>query len=239
MTGTREAKDARSKQAPPPALDEHDVAAWLRAHPNFLARNPELLEFLELQHAAGSAVSLIERQVDILRNRSQRLEDRMSNLLAAAQDNERRATSVHKLARALIRAPTLASAVVGLKASMREDFGIDETFVGILSPLLKRTDIEGLVRLDPEGKIVRAFDDFFRTKLIECGPIDEARARLLFPKAEVLPLSAAVVPLEREKNLGMLVLGSREADRFQPRQGKLFLDMTAELVSAAIRARLG
>lgn len=220
-------------------LDENDVAAYLRAHPDFLARNPELLEFLELQHAAGSAVSLIERQVDILRGRSQRLEDRMGNLLVAAHDNERRATHIHSLARALIRAPTLAAAVLGLQARMREDFGIDYVFVGIMSSLLKRTDIDGLARLDPDSKIVRGFDNFFRTKLIECGPISEDQARLLFPKADALPQSAAIVPLEKEKGLGMLALGSVEADRFQPRQGKLFLDMTAELVSAVVRARLG
>ena len=52
-------------------------------------------------------------------------------------------------------------------------------------------------------------------------------------------LSAAIVPLEKEKNLGMLVLGSRELERFQPRQGKVFLEMTADLVAAALRARLG
>ncbi len=50
--------------------------------------------------------------------------------------------------------------------------------------------------------------------------------------------SAAIVPLEKEKYLGMLALASRDPERFQPRQGKLFLEMTAELVSAAVRARM-
>ena len=45
------------------------------------------------------------------------------------------------------------------------------------------------------------------------------------------------MPLEKEKNLGMLVLGSRDPERFQPRQGRMFLELTAELVSAAVRAR--
>ncbi|WP_420464881.1 DUF484 family protein [Panacagrimonas sp.] len=220
------------------ALTDEQVASYLREHPDFLSRYPELLESLELAHAAGSAVSLIERQVDILRGRSQRLEDRLSNLLDAARDNEKRATSVHRLARTLIRAPTLASAILGLQTRMREDFGIDEVFVGLMSGVLKRSDIEGLARLDPEGAIARSFDNFFRTKLIECGPLAEAQARLLFPKAVELPQSAAVVPLEKEKTLGMLVLGSRDPQRFQPRQGRMFLEMIAELVAAAARAKL-
>ncbi|MGQ0528946.1 MAG: DUF484 family protein [Panacagrimonas sp.] len=220
------------------ALDENEIAAYLRAHPDFLLRFPELLESLELQHAAGSAVSLIERQVEILRGRSQRLEDRLSQLLEVARDNEHRATSVHKLARSLIRAPTLASAVLGLQTSMREDFGIDEVFVGILSPALKLTNIEGLAKLEPDGPIPRAFDNFFRTKLIECGPLAATQAKLLFPRASEAPTSAAVVPLEKERSLGMLVLASRDENRFQPRQGRVFLEMTAELVAAAIRAKI-
>lgn len=219
-------------------LDEERVAAFLRARPDFFARHPEVLEQLQLQHAAGSAVSLIERQVEVLRGRSQRLEDRLGQLLEAARDNEQRATNVHRLARTLIRAPTLAAAMLGLRQCMREDFGIDEVFVGVFTPTLKRTDIDGLLRLEPDGAIARTYDNFLRTKLIECGPIAESRARLLFPKAAELPLSAAVVPLEKDKNLGMFALGSRDPERFQPRQGKLFLEMMAELITAAVRAKL-
>lgn len=218
--------------------DEGRIAGYLRRHPDFFQRFPDLLEIMELRHAAGSAVSLIERQVEILRGRSHRLEDRLKNLLDNAKDNEHRATGVHTLARTLIRAPTLAAAVLGLRKCLREDFGVDEVFVGVAATHLKRQDIEGLTRLDPGGAVVKALDNFFRTRLLECGPLDEARARLLFPNAAAAPKSAALVPLDREKNLGVLVLGSTDPDRFQPKQGRLFLEMTAELVSAALRAKL-
>lgn len=222
-----------------PALDEQQVVEFLKQRPEFLMRHPELLEQLEVAHAAGSAVSLIERQVDLLRGKNLKLEDRLSRLLSAAAENERRAANVHKLARTLIRAPSLAAAVSGLRACMREDFGIDEVTVGVNANVYKRHDIEGFVPLEPESVLVRAFENFIRTRLIECGPIEAERARLLFPRAELPVLSAAIVPLEKEKNLGLVALGSREAERFQPRQGKLFLEMTAELVAAALRARLG
>jgi len=222
-----------------PALDEQAVAAFLEARPDFLLRHPELLEHLEVNHSAGSAVSLIERQVDLLRGKNLRLEDRLSGLLANAAENERRASSVHKLARTLIRAPSLAAVIAGLKSCMREDFGIDEVFVGVSAGVYKRNDIEGFGPLEPEGALARSLDNFLRTRLIECGPLDATRAKLLFPKAETPVLSAAIVPLEKEKSLGLLALGSKDAGRFLPRQGKLFLEMTAELVSAALRARIG
>lgn len=226
-------------QAAAPELDEAQVVAFLREHPDFLARYPELLEKLELRHSSGAAVSLIERQVEILRGKGNLLENRLGALLEAARDNESRAANVHRLARSLIRAPTLAATVTALRKCLREDFSVDDTWIGVSAGALKRHDIEGLHVIEPAGPVARAFENFFRTRLLECGPLDEARAKLLFPQAKVLPASAAIVPLEKEKDLGMLVLASVDPQRFQPRQGRLFLDMTADLVSAAVRARLG
>lgn len=226
------------KDTDAPKLNEREVVAYLKAHPDFLTRHPDLLEAIEMRHKAGSAVSLIERQVDVLRAKNQRLEDKLERLLAAAHDNEKRAENVQRLARTLMRAPSLAAVTVGLAKCMREDFGIEETFIGLSSTQYKRHDIDGLVSVEPDGKIARAFENFFRTRLIECGPLAADKARLLFPKAESLPASAAIIPLEKEKHLGMIALGAVDPERFQPRQGKLFLEMTAELVAAAVRARL-
>ncbi|MDM4768601.1 DUF484 family protein [Solimonas sp. SE-A11] len=226
------------KDSEAPKLNEREVVAFLKVHPDFLTRHPDLLEAIEMRHKAGSAVSLIERQVDVLRAKNQRLEDKLERLLAAAHDNEKRAENVQRLARTLMRAPSLAAVVVGLAKCMREDFGIEETFVGLSSTQYKRHDIDGLVSVEPDGKIARAFENFFRTRLIECGPLAADKAKLLFPKAESLPASAAIIPLEKEKHLGMIALGAVDPERFQPRQGKLFLEMTAELVAAAVRARL-
>lgn len=143
-----------------------------------------------------------------------------------------------KLALSLIRAPSLAAIAAALKTSMKDDFDIDDVFLGLHSPLYRRHDIDGIVPVEANGAIARAYDNFLRTRLIECGPIEPDKTKLLFPKAAVLIGSAAVVPLEKDKHLGFIALGSRDIDRFQPRQGKLFLEMTAELVSAAIRTRM-
>jgi uncharacterized protein YigA (DUF484 family) len=230
--------EAQESEAPAGAASEAQVLAYLKDHPQLLVDHPQLLETLELAHSTGSAVSLIERQVELLRGKNARLEGRLNRLIETARENEARAENVLRLARSLIRAPSLANIVAGLRSSMRDDFDVDEVFIGLNGGTYKRHDIDGVVPLEASSALVRAYDNFIRTRLIECGPISEERARLLFPNAVQPMLSAAVVPLEKEKNLGMLALGSRDAERFQPRQGKLFLEITAELVAAAVRARL-
>ena len=114
------------------SLSAEQVVQYLEAHPDFLAEHPQLLETLELRHATGpAAVSLIERQIEILRGKNARLEARLVNLLDTAQDNQRRAGNVHALARQLIRAPSLAGVVLGLKRAMKDEFGIEAIFVGV------------------------------------------------------------------------------------------------------------
>lgn len=230
--------EERAQEAIEDTINEAQVLSYLRAHPDLLARHPELLETLELAHDAGSAVSLIERQVELLRGKNHRLQDRLGRLLENARENERRALALQRLARSLLRAPSLAAVAAALRRSMRDDFGVDETFIGLLAPGFRRHDIDGITPLEPGSPILRSYENFFRTRLIECGPVDAERAELLFPRSADPIRSAAVVPLEREKTLGMLALGSHSPERFLPQQGKLFLEMTAELIAAAVRARL-
>ncbi len=233
------AQTALAPRAGSADISEEEVVSYLRAQPGVLLRYPELLEHLEMVHSTGTAVSLIERQVEVLRGKNNKLEDRLGQLLQNAADNERRASSVHKLARTLIRAPSLAAAIAGLKTVMREDFGIEEAVVGVNASVYRRQDIAGFVPLDADSALFKSCENFLRTKLIECGPITAERAQIIFPTAVEPIVSAAIVPLEKERTLGLLALGSTDPERFQPRQGKLFLEMTAELVAAALRARLG
>jgi uncharacterized protein YigA (DUF484 family) len=231
--------EAGTIASPVAAPSADQIAAYLRTHPDFLQHYPDLLENLEFSHSSGSAVSLIERQVELLRARNRRLEDRYERLLNTARDNEMRAVNTQRLARALLRAPSLAAVAAGRRVCKREDFGIELVYVGIFSSLLRRYDIEGVASIEPEGPVARACDNLLRTRLIECGPVEPARAELLFPRAGLpVPASAAIVPLEKDKNLGIIAFGARDPQRFQPRQGKLFLEMIADLVAAAVRARL-
>lgn len=219
-------------------FEEEQAVAYLRRHPNLLSRFPDLLETIELAHDSGSAVSLIERQVELLRGRNARLQDRLDRLVYNARENENRVLGLQRLACALLRAPSLASVVAALKISLRDDFAIDELFVGLLAPGFRRHDIEGLTPLEPGAPIPREFENFFRTRLTECGPLTQERAALLFPRAAEPPRSAALAALGKERPLGMLVLAARDAQRFTPRQGTLFVELTAELAYAALRARL-
>lgn len=69
-------------------LSDDVIVEFLRANPDFFQRHANLLSELNLPHDSGRAISLIERQVAILRERNMQMRRRMNELLQAAKDND-------------------------------------------------------------------------------------------------------------------------------------------------------
>ena len=66
---------------------ESAIADYLKSHPDFFERHPLILLSLKLPHrTGGSAVSLVERQVSVLRQRNAQLERQFKDLVAAAEE---------------------------------------------------------------------------------------------------------------------------------------------------------
>ena len=66
-----------------------ELISLLRENPDILQRHPELLVVLEVPHQAGAAVSLIERQIAILRKQTSAQDERLHELIEVAHDNVR------------------------------------------------------------------------------------------------------------------------------------------------------
>ncbi len=106
------------------ALTDTKVADFLRTYPDFFERNAALLAQLRLPHVRDSTatVSLVERQVEVLRERNQALERKLKELVDVARANDELADRIHRLSQRLIRARDLASTVEAIETSLREDF---------------------------------------------------------------------------------------------------------------------
>ena len=51
-------------------INDEIVREYLKNHDDFLQRYPDMLDFLHVSHASGSAVSLVEKQVSVMRERN-------------------------------------------------------------------------------------------------------------------------------------------------------------------------
>ena len=79
-------------------LNDDLVRDYLKAHDDFLQRNPDLLDYLHVEHQSGSAVSLVEKQVSVLRERNMdmrhRIEDRCQH--KCGENEEQKFTEFHQ-----------------------------------------------------------------------------------------------------------------------------------------------
>src|SRR5699024_1241787 len=181
--------------------------------PRFFERHVELLERLSLPHHRGSAVSLVERQVTVLRERNHQLQARLDTLVETARENEARVAHVNRVAARLIEAATLDEALRGIEDAIRAEFGVDHVLVLLRAPAVDpdgRGELGGLRVIRPGSAQERVLSDFFRMGKTECGPLDAELASALWPEAAERPCSAALVPLDRATQLGALVLASRD-----------------------------
>ncbi len=213
-----------------PAVTADLVADYLAEHPDFFSQYTHLLEKLYVPHQRGTAVSLVERQTSLLRERNQQLHGHLSELIDAARYNDIQFEKTKRMVLALLEAWTLDDVAVAIEESLCRDFYGDETVLLLFSERsLESNSVRTLARA--EDSLVQPL---IETNLPSCGQLSEAMNRFLFQERSVKVQSAAVVPLVKGDTLGLLAIGSHDPNYFQSSQGTLFLSYVGEVLSRVI-----
>jgi uncharacterized protein YigA (DUF484 family) len=217
-------------------VSEDSIADYLKRHPDFFERHATLVLGLKLPHAAGgAAISLVERQVSLLRQRNGQLERQFKDLVAVAKQNDALVEKIHQLCLNLMRAPTLAARLERLETGLREDFAAERAVLVLFPDAPADAVREGFVRrLGSDDPDVRPFATFLRAAKPRCGPLRDRQKNIFERDADEVS-SAALVPLGVESRLGFLIIGSRDPDHFHPGKRMDFLARLGEVLAVAIR----
>jgi len=222
-----------------PSLEEGSVAEFLLNSPDFFERNAVLLAKLRLPHLRneGSTVSLVERQIEVLRDRNQVLERKLKELIDVARSNDALAERIHRLSQRLIRARDLLQTVNAIEVSLREDFEARHVVLVLFTEAARalQADAPLFLRLDsPDSPDMRTFDSLLQSGKPRCGQIRDTQRDFLFGTDTVAIGSVALAPLGPKGNLGLLAVGASDADRFHPGMSTEFLSRIADLVAFAL-----
>ena len=224
-----------AQQAQAEQTDEHRLISLLKAHPDILCKHPSLLTHLHIPHAINGAASLIERQVQMLRDRLQANEQRMQDLMAIARDNERLANSRHRLAVNLLGARDLDDVISTVLHELGSELKAEFAVIRLIGPR-GETVLQDRRYLDEAS--LQAFSTMMRHHNPMCGRSSDEQNRILFGDDAERIASAAVIPLVAGADLGLLGLGSSDAGRFHASMGTEFLAHIGELISAALAVHL-
>ncbi|HEX6995754.1 MAG TPA: DUF484 family protein [Gammaproteobacteria bacterium] len=218
-------------------FSEEAVAEYLQRRPDFFERHGTLLLRLKLPHETnGFTVSLIERQVSMLRQRNAELERQLKDLISVAKVNDALVEKIHQLSLRLLRTSGPAERLDQLETSLREDFGAERAaivlFAGAGFEACARPGfVKVLPRDDPE---LKPFSAFIQGARARCGPLRDRQKAVLFDRDADTVASAAMLPLGRDASLGFLVIGSRDPAHFHPGKRMDFLNRIGELITVAL-----
>ncbi|HLS97149.1 MAG: DUF484 family protein [Porticoccaceae bacterium] len=210
--------------------EEEQVKDFLLEHPDFFSRHPDILESLALPHDSGKAVSLVERQVAVLRQRNVDLRHRLNELIDNARANDRLFDKSKRLVLNLLDADDLKTLVAALHDSLREDFAIPH--VGLLALGEGGEAVPGLRRVG-EDEAHQHLDPLFHSQRPICGVLRAEEMRYLFPEAAGIG-SVAAVRLGRERTLAILALGNPDPHHYQSTSGTLFLGHIADVLNRVL-----
>jgi uncharacterized protein YigA (DUF484 family) len=222
---------------PAETIEEQAVIQYLHHNPEFFEQHPQLLAKLRLQHPrTGSTVSLIERQVDVLRDKIQAQDQKLAEFVQVARANNVLAEKIHRFMRRLLRTNGAGSAIAEIEASLREDFDTFHTVLVLASTGLPDNDEPQcfLRRVAADDPAFRSFDSLFTAGKPRCGQIRDTQREFLFGQEAPNIGSVALIPLGAQTPAGLLALGSVDRDRFHPGMSTEFLWRMGELITDAL-----
>jgi len=220
-------------------VNDVTVADYLQTFPDFFERNSSLLAKLRLPHIrdSGATVSLVERQVEVLRERNQSLERKLKELVDVARANDALADRIHRLSQRLIQARTLLDTINAIETSLREDFEAMHSVLVLFREEARALEPHAgrfLRAAAAADEDIRSFESLLSGARPRCGQVRDTQRDYLFGRDSVEIGSVALAPLGAKGALGLLAIGASDADRFHPAMSTEFLSRIGDLVTYAL-----
>jgi uncharacterized protein len=215
--------------------EEESVAAYLQHNPDFFERHHAVLARLRLPHArGGSTISLVERQIEVLREKHAAVEAKLAEFVRVARANDALADKLHRFTRQLLRAGSREGVIATMESGLRVDFDAFHSVLVLIGshPDVTQQRFVRVVRADDPN--LKSFETLFSNGKPRCGQARDSQREFLFGSDANDIGSVALVPLGEKGSIGLLALGSTDRDRFHPGLSTEFLARMADLIADAL-----
>jgi len=209
-------------------MDDSIIAEYLQENPDFFDRHPALLQQLKVKHATHGAVSLVERQQEVLRARIRGLEDEITELMVNARRNEDIFKHYSALYERLLQCTSLAEVADSLRSTFAEQLQLPALTLKFFDSPLDLPE-QFTFAADTHKQLL---SKRFNEDTMYLGRLTSDEQRLLFP-AEAIE-SVALLLLGERGELGMLAIGSHDASHFEPAMDKLLVSQLQALLSSIL-----
>jgi len=213
------------------ALFPEEIAEYLKDNPGFFEHYADLMAQIFVPHPhGGRAVSLVERQMLTLREKNRQTETKLAELIAFGEENDAISEKVHRLAVGLVAAETFQAVIHLLNFHLRDDFSVPHVALRLWN---KPADVDNLPEFAAVSEELQVFAETLARPY--CGSTAGFGTASWFGEHASHIRSQALIALRNGGGtIGMIALGSEEAQRFYTDMGTLYLERLGEMVSAAL-----
>ena len=218
-------------------ITEERVSRYLQQNLEFFLNHGELLSKIRLPHHSGKAISLIEKQVGLLREQELEATRKLKDLLENAKNNDTIFNATKTLILALLNSDTIEE----IRNSVQEQLiglkSVDACEIIFLDH--PNIDTSTTIRIEELTFLKDNFSDAFRLEKTYCSQLKDDQIVYLFPSPEKDIISTALCPVIRNGEiLAMLALGSKTTDHFNVHLDSLFLDFICQTLGIIISRTL-
>jgi len=210
-------------------LNDDTVMRYLREHGDFFGRHPLLLTDLSLPHDSGQAISLVERQVAILRERNIDMRKRLAHLVGAANTNDTLFEKTRRFTLAILDADGLDAVDTVFANTLIEDFAADHARCFVTHPNAFTSQRHviycGSAQELPLIHLTQGGGS-------SCGMLRDDEFESLFSTR--VDGSAALIQIRHGDVVGVLAIGSHDPQRFSPDMGTLFIRYIGDILSRVL-----
>ncbi|MEM7026912.1 MAG: DUF484 family protein [Pseudomonadota bacterium] len=211
------------------------LAEYLQNHPDFFNKYPSLISELKIPHEHAGTVSLVERQVAVLREQNQQTKKRLHELIEIARQNEELARRMHKLALTLMDAAEPRDVFKTIYDNLKKNFHADHAVVRLFADpaFVDSFPTDEFVGVNSREKSL--FKSIIEKRMPLSGRLKHQQQVFLFGDDGNDIASAVMVPLHGDGWGGILAIGSFDAERFQPGMGVELLANLGEILSFILK----
>ena len=221
------------KKEQQPVADESAVKAYLQDNPDFFNDNLDLLLELNLPHGGDGAISLVERQVAVLRDRNKETKKKLDEYVKNAKHNDDIFKKCQYMILGLMEAENQEDFLRNMEKGFKRDFKSNAYSLMIFGDSPRQ--INHFTSVVSKASANEYVSSLIRSTKPTLGSLRPAEQDFLFRHQSDKVKSAVVMSVrEGREQLALLAIGSSDANYFRPGMGTLFIGFIADALARLI-----
>jgi len=216
-------------------ITEQNVVDFLESNPDFFKDHEETLLKLKISHHSGDAVSILEYQIEKLREQNTHVRKKLRELVNLARENDRLSHRVHQLTLSLITTNSVDNVLDTLEVIFKKEFQADFIKIYLFSNPDISVEHHHDAIIDMDEQISTQFENFFKINRPLCGRLKQQQLSFLFKQQSDSIGSAVLIPLGSHGKIGMIAIGSEDHQRFHSSMGTVYLSQMSDIIAQTLK----